>query len=143
MSEHDRSDEPMVDRETPAVDPTTAIDDARPELVAFQPAGAPEVALAPAPRWREWINEMEDRWANRCLPLVVANEAGWVLNNEHAFVAVWTGEPSTAAVTIEFDEDLPKPHPVQSHFGYGIITWAVPYLFRTPPGYNLLARGPA
>jgi hypothetical protein len=30
-----------------------------------------------------------------------------------------------------------------SHFGSGILTWNVPYLFRTPPGYNLLVRGPA
>lgn len=31
----------------------------------------------------------------------------------------------------------------ESNFGYGIITWGVPVLFQTPPGYNLLARGPA
>jgi hypothetical protein len=118
-------------------------DDERPELVAYHPGPAPTTPLVPAPRWREWINVMEDRWANRCLPLVVANEAGWVLLNEHAFVAVWNGDPTAAAVTIDFDQDVPTPHPVQSHFGYGIVTWAVPYLFRTPPGYNLLARGPS
>ena len=28
-------------------------------------------------------------------------------------------------------------------FGYGILTWTIPYLFRTDPGWNLLARGPA
>jgi hypothetical protein len=115
----------------------------RPELVAYQPASAPPTRLVPAPRWRDWVNEMEDRWANRCLPLVVANEAGWVLLNEHAFVAVWSGAPAAASVSIEFDEDVGTPPPVQSHFGYGILTWAVPYLFRTPPGYNLLARGPS
>jgi hypothetical protein len=86
---------------------------------------------------------MADRWANRCLPLVVANEAGWTLLNELPFVATWNGEPTPSGVKIEFDEPPPPPAPVQSHFGYGIITWAVPYLFRTPPGYNLLARGPA
>ena len=30
-----------------------------------------------------------------------------------------------------------------SHFGYGLLTFQLPYLFRTPPGYNLLVRGPA
>jgi hypothetical protein len=29
-----------------------------------------------------------------------------------------------------------------SHFGYGILTWKIPCLFRTPPGYNLYVRGP-
>jgi Family of unknown function (DUF6065) len=30
-----------------------------------------------------------------------------------------------------------------SHFGDGIRTWHLPMLFRTPPGYKLLVRGPA
>ena len=32
---------------------------------------------------------------------------------------------------------------VQSHFGEGVITWNIPFLFRTSPGYNLLVRGPS
>ena len=31
---------------------------------------------------------------------------------------------------------------VSSNFGYGIVTWYLPYLFRTSPGYNLWVRGP-
>jgi hypothetical protein len=30
-----------------------------------------------------------------------------------------------------------------SHFGLGIVTWKMPYLFRTPPGVNLYVRGPS
>jgi hypothetical protein len=30
-----------------------------------------------------------------------------------------------------------------SHFGYGIVTWNPRLLFHTPPGWNLVARGPA
>ena len=36
------------------------------------------------------------------------------------------------------DQFLPS-----SHFGNGILTWHLPMLFRTPPGYNLSVRGPA
>src|SRR5262249_11468483 len=86
---------------------------------------------------------MEDMWANRCLPLLVANQGGWVLLTPVPFEATWSGEPSPSGTTIEFSDELPHPRPVASHFGYGIVTWAVPFLFRTPPGYNLLARGPA
>jgi hypothetical protein len=136
-------DRSRLDLSAQAGDGSASGDEERPKLVAYHPSTPPTMPLVPASRWRDWINAMEDRWANRCLPLIIANEAGWVLVNEHAFTAVWTGDPTAAAVTIEFDEDLPTPHPVQSHFGYGIVTWAVPYLFRTPPGYNLLARGPA
>jgi hypothetical protein len=35
------------------------------------------------------------------------------------------------------------PYFAMSMFGHGILTWEIPWLFRTSPGYNLLARGPA
>jgi hypothetical protein len=113
------------------------------ELIAYHPSSAPWVEIRPAARRRSWIDEMEDRWASRCLPLIVAGEAGWVLLNPRSFEAVWDGGPGPQSVEIRFDEDTAETPPVQSHFGYGIITWAVPFLFRTPPGWNLLVRGPA
>lgn len=30
-----------------------------------------------------------------------------------------------------------------SHFGSGIITWNLPFIFRTPRGYGLLVTGPS
>ena len=37
-----------------------------------------------------------------------------------------------------------KSHPPSpSHFGHGILTLCMPYLFRTSTDYNLIARGPA
>lgn len=113
------------------------------DLVAWATTGRFEVQIEPAPRFRAWSDEMADRWANRCLPLLVANQAGWVLRNPIAFTACWSGGDSPSDTTIELAVDLPHPWPVESHFGYGILTWAVPWLFRTPEGYNLLARGPA
>ena len=44
---------------------------------------------------------------------------------------------------IEFEASPGESHLAESLFGHGILTWTLPYLFRTPPGYNLLARGPA
>lgn len=113
------------------------------KLIAFHQVSAPWIEVRPGGRSRAWIDEMEDRWANRCLPLLVANEAGWVLLNPLPFEVVWNGDPAPSGVSIQFEEDPVGHPPVQSHFGYGIVTWAVPFLFRTPPGWNLLARGPA
>jgi hypothetical protein len=113
------------------------------ELIAFPAASAPSVSIVPAARERDWMNDTAGRWANRCLPLVIANESGWVLLNPQAFEASWTGEDAVEGVTVVMDDDLPVTPIVESNFGYGILTWAVPYLFRTPAGYNLLARGPA
>jgi Family of unknown function (DUF6065) len=123
--------------------PPASEDNEARELVAFPTTPRQSVDIVPAPRWRDWINVMDERWANRCLPLLVANEAGWALLNPVPFQATWGGSPEPSSITIEFEEELAPPHPVATHFGYGILTWSVPYLFRTPPGWNLLARGPA
>jgi hypothetical protein len=90
------------------------------------------------------MNDTPSRFANRCLPLLVANEAGWVLSNPFGFEATWDGGPTRESVSIEFEGGVVPPVAnLDGHFGHGILTWVVPYLFRTPPGYNLLARGPA
>jgi hypothetical protein len=111
------------------------------ELIAFY-NDAPSIPIEPADRWRTWMNETRGRWANRCLPLLMANESGWVLLNPAGFEATWSGKYSEDALTIAFDEEVREPAPALSLFGYGILTWGVPYLFRTPPGYNLFVRGP-
>ena len=46
-------------------------------------------------------------------------------------------------VTIAVEESATSGNFVKSHFGHGILTWSLPYLFRTSPGFNLLVRGPA
>lgn len=90
------------------------------------------------------MNGTQDRWANRCLPLLMANESGWWILNPHAFTATWGGGDGQATLSIEYDEDLPAPQRLaSSDFGYGILTWGIPYVFSTDPGWDLLARGPA
>jgi hypothetical protein len=112
-------------------------------LTAFYGSTTMGVRITPAGRSRDWIDGMEGRWAQRCLPLLMANAAGWLLHNPIAFEAEWDGDPQPRGLKVTFD-GAPPPSPViQSHFGCGILTWSVPYLFRTPPGWNLLVRGPA
>jgi hypothetical protein len=84
----------------------------------------------------------DNRFAERCLPLLIANQAGWFILNSHRIRVVWDGGRSSTSLRIENLSASPLC-PAVSHFGHGILTWTLPYLFRTPPGYNLLARGPA
>jgi hypothetical protein len=98
--------------------------------------------IRPADREREWMQTEAGRFAKRCLPLLIANQAGWELLNPIAFSAVWDGTDQIDAVRIWPHEAGERPVAI-SHFGSGIVTWNPPYLFRTPPGWNLLARGPA
>lgn len=84
------------------------------------------------------MDRTEDGFARRCLPLLIANQHGWHIVNEHHVRAVWGGGHAPGDVYVDSDgED------VAAHFGHGVLTWTIPYLFRTPPGWNLLARGPA
>ena len=80
---------------------------------------------------------------DRCLPMLIANQSGWELRNPCAFTATWAGQADGLDVVIRPDKrDVDQFLPL-SHFGNGILTWNLPFLFRTPPGYNLLVRGPA
>jgi uncharacterized protein DUF6065 len=105
---------------------------------------APQVS--PASTNRTWMRQMlETRtgWPNRCLPMLIANQSGWELRNPCAFTATWMGPEHGVDVLIAPDtRDAGQLLPV-SHFGYGILSWNLPLLFRTPEGYNLLVRGPA
>lgn len=114
-----------------------------PTLTAYHKPGRSELEIVPASRWRDWMESMENRWATRCLPLLMANEGGWWLLNPHCFTAVWDGGTSDASVKITLDTPDARDPLVSTVFGWGILTWTIPYLFRTDPGWNLLARGPA
>lgn len=111
------------------------------ELTAYALHQHPPMRIVPAPGTRAWMDETPSRFANRCLPLLIANQAGWLVLNSHPFRATWDGSAEISGVRIE---PLGGAFPsASSHFGSGIVTWSLPYLFRTPPGYNLLVRGPA
>ncbi|MEE6179688.1 DUF6065 family protein [Mycobacterium sp. 050134] len=102
--------------------------------------------ITPARVGRAWMQRMVDRhtgWPTRCLPMLIANQGGWELRNPSAFTATWMGQADGIDVLITTDKrDAGQLLPI-SHFGNGILTWKLPLLFRTPPGYNLLVRGPA
>jgi hypothetical protein len=99
--------------------------------------------IVPAGRWREWMNATTLRYANRCLPLLMANESGWWLLNERSFTATWGGDEHASDMTVEYESGVAPRGRAVSLFGYGILTFEVPWLFRTPPGWSLLVRGPA
>jgi hypothetical protein len=112
-------------------------------LLAYYREPRPAMKLVPAPRWREWMNQTALRNANRCLPLLTANEAGWVLLNVTRFSVTWSGGDEDTALAVDYEDRLPPADRAVSIFGYGIVSFLIPYVFRTPPGVDLLARGPA
>jgi len=111
-------------------------------LIAYKVVSGPSMRLVRAPRLQGWIDETNQQFAANCLPLMIANLSGWFLLNSQAFSVTWNGGRSIDSVSIVY-QDGEEPRPASSHFGEGILTFQIPFLFRTPPGWNLLARGPA
>ena len=100
--------------------------------------------LSVAPAAREWMDQTNNHYANRCLPLLIANQHGWVIKNAQECFAIWDGREGTDAVKIYCrTDDAGRPTPASSHFGHGIITFQFRCIFRTSAGYNLWVRGPS
>jgi hypothetical protein len=125
----------------PAAGAAAAAAASPPELIAYPVADAAPMGLVPAAAGRAWMDATSERFAHRCLPLLLANQAGWWLVLDRPVAAIWTGGPEPAALTVSCAGQPPQP--ASSVFGHGLLTFHVPYLFRTPPGWNLLVRGPA
>jgi hypothetical protein len=99
-------------------------------------------SIVPASPEREWMNLGTAGWANRCLPLRIANQAGWCILNDAEFEVEWDGKPGMDSLHFRFPSGKGAMAPFNM-VGYGIVSWVPPYLFRTPSGINLWVRGPA
>lgn len=113
-------------------------------ITAFAMSDAAELAeqLRPCSSDRAWMDDSLYRMAYRCVPMVAANTLGWEILNPVACEAVWNGDSTPQGIDVSYYDEKNPESPL-SHFGSGILTWDIPFLFRTPPGYGLLVTGPA
>jgi hypothetical protein len=126
------------------------------ELTAYELFENHGLRIVPAEPGRGWMNDL----ARHCLPMLIANSAGWHVLNNAWFRARWNGGDDNYGLEFEFKDRrmadtfaqalttgvgvIPgQPAFPKSTFGLGVLTWTLPFLFRTPPGFNLLVRGPA
>jgi hypothetical protein len=107
-------------------------------LRAYRITMRPLMPIVPASLNRDWMDRTSGRFAYRCLPLLIANQSGWMILNSSKVATHWDGSNSADGLQVSTADGS-----ASSHFGYGILTWTLPYLFRTPKGYNLQVRGPA
>ena len=98
--------------------------------------------IEPAPSKRDWMDDTYKKIAYRCLPLIAANMAGWVVRCPATFTAVWNGKH------VQLRVESGTPDGVDSSrgrgslaFGSGVLTFALPWLFRTSPALGSLLRG--
>ncbi|OWK38645.1 DUF6065 family protein [Fimbriiglobus ruber] len=99
------------------------------------------VGLKPAPIDRGWMDAAHQRHPYRCLPLNIANQNGWFLTSPTTFEVYWYGGVNPKDLEVRF---IGHPDPIiSSHFGSAVLTFSIPYLFRTPEGVNLWVKGPS
>jgi hypothetical protein len=96
--------------------------------------------LRPAPGTRDWMDATVDRYAYRCLPLSIANAHGWEALNPVGFSACWDGSAGADGLAVTADDG--GAGLAASHFGHGILTFRMPCVIRTEPGWDLLLQGP-
>jgi hypothetical protein len=95
--------------------------------------------LRPSPPRRHWMDELPH--AYKCLPLVIANQWGWQVLCPSDVVVTWDGTPALEGLRVQVEPQfLPA---IKSQFGSGIVTFSPPWLFRTPPGWDLYLKGPS
>jgi hypothetical protein len=98
--------------------------------------------LSPIEKKRDWFTPH----FYRCLPLSIANQYGYVIKSEYDFTLEWNGGDDRYDIKWYFNDDIEKVktmYPrISSHFGHGIITIDIPFMFRTPPGINLMTINP-
>jgi hypothetical protein len=110
-------------------------------LIAFEVAPPDDMPLEPAPVNRDWMDQSGNRFAYRCLPLVIANQSGWIIRCPVDFSARWNGGSGISDLKVRLPRDA-RSGRILSHFGEGVLTLTLPYLFQTPRGINLWVKGP-
>ena len=92
------------------------------------------------------MDEFPDRHIYRCLPLAIANSFGWDMLCPVPIEIDWNGGPTVADLTVRALKPLPGGRPAEhfckSHFSRGTVTFHTDYIFRTDPGWALMASGP-
>lgn len=124
--------------------------DAKPQAVAegriltYLLPGAPEGTaklIRPCRPKRDWMDRTPAGYAYRCIPLTAANTMGWEILNPVACEFRWNGLTPQQQIFVYTEKEL--RYGPKSHFGSGVVTWGLPFLFRTPPDYGMVVTGPA
>lgn len=110
----------------------------KPRLTAYRLHPNDErVRIAPGERDRGWMDQTQQSFAYRCLPLNIANQHGWAVYPRSRISASWTGGDRLEDVRIaQNGEGL-----AVSAFGHGVLTFHIMHVIRLPAHYNLHISG--
>jgi Family of unknown function (DUF6065) len=106
------------------------LQDTHVKLIAHVPPGD-HVDIRPAPVEREWMEETDQRYAYRCLPLNIANAFGWEILCPSGFTAVWDGGKGIPALQVHPDGGAPGASGQPFHAGHPDFPRPLPVPHRT------------
>jgi len=101
----------------------------------------PNEHIRVSPPKRDWMDDVPSGYIYRCIPMLAANTMGWELLNPEKTILKWDGGERIENIQIECENR--GRFTAGSHFGSGIVTWYVPFLFKTSPDLGLYVCGPA
>lgn len=110
------------------------------KLIAYR-IGEHAPKIVPGQPERDWMSATQLRFAYRCLPLTIANSMGWDVLCPEAIVAEWNGGADPENIRVSTLDGGNADWIAHSHFGHGVLTFHLHYLFRTDDGVGLWARG--
>jgi hypothetical protein len=87
---------------------------------------------------RDWFM----KYASFCLPLTIGNQYGFVITAQHDAEIFWDGESMQLDVKSEGLYDYSSGQTYALDFGPGVLTIDHTFVFRTPPGINLMTIQP-
>jgi len=113
-------------------------------LHAYATSSTEGWVMEPASAKRDWMDNSPKKFAYRCLPLTMANQAGWIVRSPVGFKATWNGGEGMESLKLDINDGPDAAHTqVASNFGMGVVTFRIPWIYRTAAGYGLWVRGPA
>lgn len=77
-----------------------------------------------------------------CLPLMIANQHGFIVKAAYDFSVFWDGGGYIPNVIVKHQEQNNQGQIISSHFGMGTFTIQNPWMVRTPNGVNTLVMNP-
>jgi hypothetical protein len=112
------------------------------KIVANYLFGKESVVIKPSSPKRDWMDETQDKYAYRCLPMVIANQHSWDAICPGDIQVTWEGDNSFKGVKIDF-LDYTSFNFASSLFGYGVLTFHVDFVLQTDENISIYVKGPA
>ena len=110
------------------------------EKIVFYDLSPQMGIIKPGKRQRVWMDNTTDEYAYRCLPINMANMTGWDVQAPCDIHASWNGGNRWEDINMHVENSAYEGF-VHSQFGYGVLTFSVGFIVKTPEGVNLWVKG--